>query len=289
MRWLADFLKAEQALVRSIEGLLTSAERTPTPGPLREALEKGYLRGRHTLLYGALRHGAMRVKSPWKMALALVLERGDTFVDVGANVGRVSQAAAWIVGPNGRVHSFEPSPTIAACLRRRIDLLGLANVTIHVRAAGRSEGSAVLHEYASGLGGASSLRSGSLSGATHDGETRVDVCPLDKCLNLDRLKLLKIDVEGSELDVLAGAEALLLRHRPVLFVEASRQTLAAFGHTLDELIETLSTLGYELYSWRKSKLVRVTRAEDIPEEWHHDDLFGFLPGRHDPIRRQFPS
>ncbi len=187
------------------------------------------------------------------------------------------------------MHSFEPSPTLAASLRRRIDLLGLANVTIHMRAAGRSTGTAVLHEYAGGQGGASSLRSGSISGATHDRETRVEVCSLDECLEIDRLKLLKIDVEGSELDVLTGANTLIRTHWPVLFVEASGQAQAAFGRTVDELIETLSSLGYELYAWRTSKLVKVVHAADIPTEWHHDDLFGFLPGRHDAIRKRFPS
>jgi hypothetical protein len=143
--------------------------------------------------------------------------------------------------------------------------------------------------FSGGLGGASSLRSGSVRGAAHDRETAVEVCALDGYLRLDRLKLLKIDVEGSELDVLAGAEGLLRSHRPVLFVEASGQAQAAFGHTVDDLIQALASLGYQLHAWRRNRLVQITRAEDIPAQWHHDDLFGFLPGPHDAIRRRFPS
>jgi FkbM family methyltransferase len=286
---LTSLRKAEQALVHDIETWLTSVEGTVSPGPLGGTLGKAYLRARHTVLYGALRRRAMTVASAWKMCLALVLERGDTFVDVGANVGRVSQPAAWIVGSTGTVYCFEPSPTIAASLRRRMRLLGLSHVTIDERAVGRSAGTSTLHEFADGHGGASSLRRGSCAGSTHDAETQVEMCTLDGVLQLRQLKLLKIDVEGSEIDVLAGAAALVERHQPVLFVEASRDTQAAFGHTLGELIETLSALGYDLYSWRTTRLVRVVRPEDIPAQWHHDDLFGFRPGRHDGIKRRFPA
>jgi FkbM family methyltransferase len=127
-------------------------------------------------------------------------------VDVGAHVG------AWtmrLAAEFEHVWAIEPCAENLACLRQNV--AALPNVTIVAAAAGAEEGEATL-----GLPAEPELNSG-MRTLGQAGET-VPVFPLDR-LDLPRLDLLKIDVEGFELPVLLGARTLLRRHRPVIVLE----------------------------------------------------------------------
>jgi hypothetical protein len=95
-----------------------------------------------------------------------------------------------------------------------------------------------------------------------------------------------MDVQGSEIDVLHGAGRLLTApNRPVLFVEVEQVANAAFGHSTNDLLNSLMDWGYELYSWRARGLVRVQSQADIPAGGH-DDVICLSPGRHDVLHDQ---
>ena len=120
---MRGLVKAEQRLLARFERELIGPSDPSPSGSSRVA--STYLRIRHQVLYGAIRRRFVWIGSAWKVVLALTLRPGDTFVDVGANIGLVTQPASWLVGRGGQVHSFEPSPSIAARLRRRVTLLKL--------------------------------------------------------------------------------------------------------------------------------------------------------------------
>jgi FkbM family methyltransferase len=160
---------------------------------------------------------------------------GDVALDVGANLGAHTLALARIVGPSGTVFAFEPQRILFQILCGNVALNELANVhALPValgRAAGRAKVPALDYHGASNFGGVS-------LGAAH-GED-VPVVPLDQ-LEVSRAKLIKIDVEGMELDVLAGAKATLARCRPILYVENDR------AHKAEALVAQLQEDGYRMW------------------------------------------
>jgi FkbM family methyltransferase len=157
-------------------------------------------------------------------AFKAILGRGDVCVDVGANIGYFTLLASRLVGPDGHVYALEPSPESQVTLAANLELNGAKNVTALGVAAGDTDGEAEFYEAHPRNRGASSLRPASAEGDAVERTARsVEVRRLDSVVSddhLSRLKLVKIDVEGHELEVMRGLEPLLLRgSRPSIVVE----------------------------------------------------------------------
>lgn len=247
-----------------------------------------YLQARSLAQQRAVRSG-LWIPDGLNVLMSLALEPGDCFFDIGANVGWVTERAAWLVGKRGSVHSFEPSPATMRYLRRRLVCMGLSNVVLNEFALGAALGSATLYECAENFGGSSALRPGAAPGQHLSAETQVAVKVLDDYVeqnSISQVRLIKMDVQGSEIDVLHGARRLLTApNRPVLFVEVEQTVNAAFGHSINDLLNSLIGLGYDLYSWRESSLVRVQSEADIPASGY-DDVICLSPGVHDVLHDQ---
>jgi len=139
-----------------------------------------------------------------------ILQAGDTFVDVGANVGFFTLIASARVGPEGRVLAFEPNPNLAKKLRITLDRNNIHNVTLLSQAVSDQAGVAQLYfaPFEQGIENASLLTFG------HENGRQVEVTTLDKALtenNLERVDLLKLDVEGLEGNVLRGCREHIRR------------------------------------------------------------------------------
>jgi FkbM family methyltransferase len=139
---------------------------------------------------------------------------GDVVVDVGANIGLQTLVFARLAGPTGRVHSFEPDRRITPLLRAAAELSGLTDrILVHEAAVGSESGTIDLF-----LDAAVGLTNSTNPGWTADAVPRkVPLVTLDDVLipSLSRPPaLLKIDVEGAESAVLAGAEQLFGRFPP---------------------------------------------------------------------------
>jgi FkbM family methyltransferase len=171
-----------------------------------------------------------------------VLEHGDTVIDVGANIGIHTLNFARLIGPTGHVHSFEPSPEVAALLRRSIEANGWTDrITLHEQAVSNFEGELELYvDDAAASLTASTARHPWLESARR---VSVPAATLDSCM-LDVLrrppKLLKVDVEGAELQVFQGAASLFDRHPP-------KFVIAEFSPMVDgnSVVDWLVTRGYE--------------------------------------------
>lgn len=141
----------------------------------------------------------------------LVGERAGTAIDVGCNRGIYSYALSRLCR---RVLAFEPNPDLARFARHMLP----ANVEVHEMALGAAQGRAVLHIPVDARGRDVHLRA-SLSGAQpRERRHEVEVRPLDSFAT-EAVRFIKIDVEGTEMAVLAGAAATIARDRPVLLVE----------------------------------------------------------------------
>ena len=174
------------------------------------------------------------------------LRPGGTFVDVGANVGYFAVRACRSVGPTGAVHAIEANPRLVALLERSKHANGFDQLTIHPLAVADFRGVAELQvQRSSGvsfLGSRSSTRPG-------DKVVRVEnvpVAPLDDVLSpalTAGLSVLKIDVEGRELDVLKGASQLLT-HGPPIVIELVEANLARFSTSVAEVKAFLASYAY---------------------------------------------
>jgi FkbM family methyltransferase len=178
------------------------------------------------------------------------LRAGLTVLDVGAHVGQYTLLASGLVGPAGRVIAFEPHPVLGRVLRRNVDRVGGQNVTVLPVALGRAPGPGTLVLHPPDNFGGSSLRPDDSS--AHHARAAIEVTTLDDAL--DRLgrppvDLVKIDVEGAELDVIDGARGTLAANPcVVLIVEFLRANPPRFGHTVEDLEARLRELGFLLFT-----------------------------------------
>lgn len=163
------------------------------------------------------------------------LQPGDTFVDVGANVGVYSLLAASV--PDVRVLALEPSSQAWTRASENVRLNRLeTRVTLLKQAAGRTAGPGRLTV---GLDAMNSL----VESESRDSTEAVSVDTLDRLAAehaLERVALIKVDVEGWETDVLEGAAELIRRHRPALIVEVN---------DVESLEEFAATAGYSCIAY----------------------------------------
>lgn len=147
-----------------------------------------------------------------------LLKDGDTFVDAGANIGTVTVAGAKLVGPQGLVIAVEMMPETAAILRDHIELNGLTNVTVVENALAADNGEVVHASVSGGRWGQATIAAGS-----HNAQKlcfAVRTTTLDEVLkSVEKVKLLKIDIEGAELEALAGAKGSLNRIQNIIYEE----------------------------------------------------------------------
>jgi FkbM family methyltransferase len=211
-------------------------------------------------------------------AIARLLRPGMCFVDVGANEGLFTLLAAALVGSNGAVHAFEPSPRERARLEENLSLNRFTNVRVHPSALGSAHRKASLS-----VSGPEHPGHNTLGGFAYpEGEGAytldVDVQTLDEVVageGLERVDMVKIDVEGFETAVLGGAHDTLRIHRPVLLIEAYDPSLREAGSSVDELLRLLRDAGYVVSEFGASgtpeplagDVPRSTNVLCLPRAW----------------------
>jgi len=167
--------------------------------------------------------------------------------DVGANVGLTTAAFARFA-PDGAIHSFEPSPDAFPCLQETVKVNGFTNVVLHQLGLGAIPGKLSFVDdpnsaSASHLAIDDTGRRG--TSLTVDIETVDGVVERDR---IDRLDLIKIDVEGFDLDVVEGAVTTIERLKPVCIIEFNSFTLQAFrNRSPREVLETLLSVFDSVY------------------------------------------
>jgi len=215
---------------RTVGGLLWFYDRMEKGGLLdrplpRRAFESVYLAYKRLIEAGPV----ARLES--------VVAPGSTVIDVGANIGFFTLRFGRWVEPGGQVIAIEPERRNMATLRRRVRGAGLQHVVHCVQAVAAD-------------------RQGELRLAVnraHPGDHRiaddgepVRAVTIDELIAGDprRVTLVKVDVQGAEMLVIAGAQGVIERDRPAMFVEIADWALERFGSSGSELIETLADLGY---------------------------------------------
>lgn len=199
----------------------------------------------------------------WMRALA---RQGMTVLDIGAHVGYYTRMVSGLVGDTGRVIAFEPHPRNLQTLRQ--NTAHLRNVTVLPVALAEQEGTAELHDYLMM----------SASGSLHFDErmrevqraqmSDYDIAPrvkgfqpqtytvrtarVDDLLaaeGVDRVDLIKMDIEGAELGALRGMAKTIARSDGLaLIMEYNPLGLKAFGHDPEDALREVLALGFDRLS-----------------------------------------
>ena len=212
------------------------------------------------------------LKNDWFLDLLedrIPLQPGSAFIDVGANVGQT--LLAFRSRYDNPYFGFEPNPTCVFYLKELIDANRLKDVFI--LPVGLSSHNTVAKLY---------LKDGSDSGATLIEDLRpglyqpheVAVIPVFRfdelqLTGLEQISLIKIDVEGAELEVILGLTETLKKHRPTIICEVldsnSEENLPKLQARADELMQHLRNLNYRVFRIRAGEKNKEVQLEEISE------------------------
>jgi FkbM family methyltransferase len=186
------------------------------------------------------------------------LREGDTVVDAGANVGFLTLFAARLVGPAGSVLSVEAHPATAACLEQNVRLNGLGQVTVAHTALGAAPGTVIF--------GDTPLDDQNFVGSPD--AARGVVVPLTSLNALlaggeGGVDLLKVDVEGYELEVFRGGSDVLARTACVYF-ESWDAHAERYGTTVGAVVEVLQEAGFHVFRRDDFRLTPVDATYGSP-------------------------
>lgn len=167
-------------------------------------------------------------------------QRGDTVIEVGANIGAHTMALSQFVGAQGRVYAVEPQRIVFQTLAANMALNNIENVEcLHV-AAGAESGHLLIPDIQYSVEG----NFGAVEIDRFRQGHKVRLVRLDDVVEVapgSVLRMIKIDVEGMEQHVINGARELISQHRPILYVENDRIEKSA------ALIRLIQGLQYRLY------------------------------------------
>ncbi len=179
------------------------------------------------------------IDEPWIATLShQYLKPGDIVYDIGAHVGYTSLVFQRYVGPTGFVHAFEILPSVATNFyQRTMDSNGFKNMVVHPVGLCNEEQTIELSP------------GDTMMASLNDGTSNRQKAEQCKTVRLDQFiikealpipSLMKIDIEGAEIDCLMSASNTLTNHHPILIVEFHSLDLLKKGYSL------LNSHGYTL-------------------------------------------
>jgi FkbM family methyltransferase len=185
-----------------------------------------------------------------------LIKTNYVIIDVGANIGQTSMNFAKSGGENSVIYAFEPDPVNYSKAIENLKLNSFNNI----------------HYFNIGLGSASEKLSLKINSPLNRGGNRIDrnsgnssliitIDTLDNILekeNVKKVDLIKIDVEGFELEVLKGARHTITQYKPVLFIEIDDNNLKQQGTGADELIRFITELGYKCVGSKSKNEINVS-------------------------------
>ena len=174
--------------------------------------------------------------------LESIVKEGMNVIDIGANVGITTVTVARKIGRRGKLYSFEPTPEYFNILKENISSNGLENVKVYELAVTDQVGRAPFYqkELSSGIVFEEGAR-----------KFEVSTTSIDRFLSeekIERTDLINMDCEGSELLVLKGAKETLRKNKVKIFCEIHHDFLKQLGQSVEELVQYLQGLEFQVQS-----------------------------------------
>lgn len=204
------------------------------------------------------------------------LRKGDSFIDVGANIGYLSAVAAGCVGIEGEVHSFEPVPEYFQKLQNLAKINRQYKIKANQFALGNEEKFRKIY-----IGDRSNIGNNTffpdlLTDAQKNKTVEVPIRRLDKYIKetkINNIRIIKIDVEGFEFPVLLGLEnyfpeCLNTGFYPLIICEISSNVYPFSGYKLEDLFDYMKKFSYypfEIINIRKRIDINKIRKKQLAD------------------------
>ena len=191
------------------------------------------------------------------------IKDGDIVVDIGANIGYFTLLMAKLVGINGKIISFEPEPSNFTLLNKNVIINNYQNVTLEKKGISDYNGRCKFF-LSTDAPGMHSLHKIDSKGE----EINIDVIKLDEYFNttglIDKISLIKIDVEGAELQVLNGMKTILKNKKLKLLIEFIPKHLEKHGTNPDDILKILEKNNFKIYHINeKTKKLELKNTKNI--------------------------
>lgn len=193
---------------------------------------------------------------------------GMTVIDVGANCGQYTLLASRAIGREGHVHAFEPIADTYKILEEHVQLNKLSNVTLNRYALWNQK-----TELALGRGEEQESALWSAGYVGDPSRILVQAIRFDDYARehgLERVDVIKMDIEGAEPFMLEGARESIERFHPVFLMEVSRTSLERMEWTPQRLWEWLRSFGYRAFAIAPSP--RRSRPRDDFADWEYGNV-----------------
>ena len=194
--------------------------------------------------------------------------KGKVLFDVGANVGSYTLTLARSAR---RIYSFEASPSNAGILRRFVEHSGLANIEVVNKAVSDVPGETITLFTSPDTGGNHTQFHDYGKGAETATTVTLDQFARDN--KIDRVDVIKMDIEGGELRAFQGARQILRASRPLLLVEFNGLVATQAGWKSSELYEHLRQYGYSVYEIHRGKLVGFDESRMSAPDFYANLIF----------------
>jgi FkbM family methyltransferase len=195
------------------------------------------------------------------------IREGDTVLDIGANIGMFSLVASRVLKNKGVIHAFEPSQSTYNILNQNITNNNCNNVKLHRLALSDANGILTLStpNIKYGTDAFAYLSNSQDTTGNKDDQTEsVEVKTLDHFLsenNIEKVDLIKIDVEGAELLCFKGAEKLLSgKHKPIILFECFEDlSKSRFNYSLMDLLKFLDQRDYSMHQFESWQWIAIPK------------------------------
>jgi FkbM family methyltransferase len=195
------------------------------------------------------------------------LESGMVFMDIGAYHGIYSLVAGNKLKGTGEIIAFEPSPREYQRLRMHLRLNRLSNAHAEMLAMGTTMAKTSLFQVSAG----DTTRNGLRRPASHDSVTEipVNVISLDEYAggqSIEHVDVMKLDVEGGEIEVIRGGPKVFGELRPMLICEVLDATTQAWGYDAREIIDAVRNYEYDWFDFNLDGSIRAhSERQAYPE------------------------
>ncbi|MCA0431405.1 MAG: FkbM family methyltransferase [Bacteroidetes bacterium] len=189
--------------------------------------------------------------------LMRLIKPGDFVIDIGTNYGTTLLQFANLIGVNGKTFGFEPDPINFEICNQNIQLNHFTNLSVENIGLGNKEAEVNLVVDVDSNRGGNRISENIIGKESYQIKiVKFDNWVLDKMLN--KINLIKIDVEGYEMEVLKGAENSIKKYKPILFIELDDNNLKQQNSSAKEVISYLISLNYSIINSLTNKQVNLS-------------------------------
>ena len=204
--------------------------------------------------------------------LKKIIKKNSTVIDIGANIGYFTLLLAKLVGPDGKVFSFEPDPNNFSILEKNVKINGYSNVILTQKAISDKTETTKLYlcKYSNGMHRI-------YQSEICEGHVEIESSKLDDFFenvkfngNID---FIKIDTEGSEVKVIRGIKNIINMNKDVkILVEFEPGSIVQSGCSPKELLTQIENHGFKIIPVESKKILKIISTEELSKRFNEKNL-----------------